>query len=93
VRSIVVGAGTLLPTDFSCQPPRKGRRETMAKKVRKLKFVSCVCNKVIPVKLTKGIGATKNLREGRDCTCTIGAVHKKVELVETAFSSLAEWRK
>lgn len=65
----------------------------MAKKVRKVKFVSCVCNKVIPVKLTRGIGATKNLREGRDCSCTIGGVRKKVEIVDTEFSSLAEWRK
>ncbi len=65
----------------------------MAKKVRKVKMVSCVCKKVSPVKLMKGVGPTKNLKEGRDCTCTIGAVHKKVELIETEFSSLAEWRK
>ncbi len=65
----------------------------MAKKIRKVKFVSCVCSKVLPVKLARGMGAITKLKEGRDCSCTIGAANKKVEIVDTSFSSLAEWRK
>ena len=61
MRSIVVGAVTLQPTDFHFRYRAEVGGKTMAKKVR---ILNCICKKKTVVRINK-----KKYYKGTDCRC------------------------